>query len=193
MSFSTGNGEHTHGDLPPAWVQTAQAALIEEKRQQTARARARAAALVSVAQRRRDPLGKFLRSKPAKRIAREGREKLHCSMPIQLSELISTEALDAKITLSRMLVVLCALGLPAWHELRERYLTGTKGDISMIPEMVRTILDTAVNPTPRKPTKDTAAWRAQVERALQASKPKRSRPKDTTAAVLAGLGGGEGV
>lgn len=188
MSFTGSMGQST-----PAWVQQAQAALIEASQQNHARARAKAAALVSIARRRRDPLGKFLRSKPAKRYVKDGRERINVSMPLLLAEMIHTEASDAKIAASRMVVLLCALGMPVWQEIRAKYITGTRDDIVLIPEMIKAILDNAVNPTPRKPKNDNAAWRAQVERALLASKPKRSRPKDETAAVLAGLGGGEGV
>lgn len=171
----------------PEWVRRAQEAIAEVSAQCNGSRKAKSAALAAAAARRRDPLGRFLRSKPGKRYNETGREVMGVSVPLALAEMIRVEAEDVKFATSRMIVVLAALGLPAWQEMRERYFTG-EYDSLVVPELVRAILNNAVNPVPPRSKKSLTNWHERVEKALVKPKPK-SAPKDPTAAVLAGLGG----
>lgn len=174
----------------PAWALQAEAALKEVAQRDSAQKRAKALALVNIAARRRDPLGRFLRSKLAKRYNEAGRCVQRFSCPLALADLVFAEAGDVKLSFSRMAAVLAALGLPVWRELKERFLTGDY-DESVMPELVRSIMQNAINPIAPKTERSRVAWRNRVESALQAAQPKRRKYVDPTAAVLAGLGGGK--
>lgn len=177
--------------MPEAeWVGQTRAALEALAEHTKGLKGSKAAALAAVAARRRDPLGKFLRSKPAKRYHQEGREVIKVSMPLALAEIIYAEAADMKIAGSRMIAVLAALGLPVFNDLRDKFLTGQYDEL-VIPELIRAILNNAVNPVIPRSQKSRAAWQERVEAALAASQPKKKTPIDPTAAVLAGLGGGK--
>lgn len=174
----------------PAWVRNARAALEEEAQRLREQERAKHDALVQMAERRRDPLGKFMRSKVAKRYTKRGREIVWVSVPLPLAEALRAEAYDAQLSLSRFMVELSALALPLWRDYRESFLH-PQNDNVYVPLRVRSIMTSAINPMMPRIPKTWQNWHAEVERSLAESKPKRKQPKDATAAVLAGLGGGK--
>lgn len=169
------------------WMEEAKLRITEEAEQLRKMEKFKNDALLKKAELKQTTIGKYMRSKVGRRVNKAGREPLYASFPLPIAQIIREIAADSKLHVSQMVVELCVLALPLWKEYQNDILYGTR-DV-FVPLRVRNIMRAAITPTPVRSQKAWSSWHAEIERTLEASKPKHSKPKDPTAAVLAGLGG----
>jgi hypothetical protein len=176
----------------PEWLRDAREAIGKDAERRKRKASRKQAAVIERASHSRSPLGRFLRSKHGKRFAAGKRETWYTSLPIDLSECLKDEADDVKLSMSRFLAVLVALGAAQWPTYRSLLYEGANGEEPVpVPKLVQYIFENAVNPAMEQAHAErpsVSAWHREVRNAIDAHRPKPKRATDPTDAVLRGTG-----
>lgn len=145
-------------------------------------------ALIAKAERSGTPTGQYLKSKNAKRMQRQGREKIYVSLPLGFGAQLRDEADECRISYSNLIASLISIAFPIWQEYKRDFIAGTL-EQTYIPMRAKSIFVQAANAAMPKSKAAWNAWHAQVEAQIIASRINRKPPKlDPTEAMLRGMG-----
>lgn len=171
-----------------SWREIAESDLVVEAERRKQKESEKRNALIAKAERAQTPVGQYLRTKHARRMKAQGREKLYVSLPLGIANQLRDEADDCKVSFSNLIGSLIAIAYPIWQEYRREFVSG-EIEQTYIPMRVRSIFVQAANHAVPRSKAAWNAWHTQVERNIVSSrKSKRTKPVDPTDAVLRGMG-----